>query len=105
VAGDDSLTLAVMAYGGTGAISACANVMPREFVAMTDAWFSGRVEEARQEQLKILRRIRACFVESNPVPVKTVLALRGVIGEATVRLPLVPLAAESFSKLKSEFEL
>jgi dihydrodipicolinate synthase/N-acetylneuraminate lyase len=45
------------------------------------------------------------FVESNPVPVKTVLAARGVIAESTVRLPVVPLAAESLSRFATEFQL
>lgn len=105
VTGDDSLTLAVMAYGGTGAISACANVLPHEFVALTTAWFAEKPAEARRVQLAMIRKIRACFIESNPVPVKTVLALEGIIAHPAVRLPLVPLAPENLAKLKAEFSL
>jgi 4-hydroxy-tetrahydrodipicolinate synthase len=103
--GDDSMTLATMAYGGTGSISACANVLPREFVGLTDAWFAGDVDKARSIQLSMLSKLRACFVESNPVPVKTVLALQGIIAHSTVRLPLVPLSLESLAKVKAEFSL
>jgi 4-hydroxy-tetrahydrodipicolinate synthase len=105
VAGDDSLTLAVLAYGGAGVISASANVLPREFVAMVDAWERGETQAARRIQLEILPKLRMLFVESNPVPVKTVLAARGIIAESTVRLPLVPLAAENLSRLAAEFQL
>lgn len=103
VSGDDSLTLAVLAYGGVGVISASANVLPREFTAITRAWFEGKPEAARAAQLDILSKIRALFIESNPVPAKTVLAARGVISHPTVRLPLVALAEANREKLLAEF--
>lgn len=105
VSGDDSLTLAVMAYGGVGAISAAGNALPGEMSAMVKAWQRGDSAEARRIQLEILPRVRALFTESNPVPVKTVLALQGVIAHATVRLPLVPLSAPSLEKIRAEFRL
>jgi 4-hydroxy-tetrahydrodipicolinate synthase len=103
VSGDDSLTLAVLAYGGVGVISASANVMPSEFVTLCRSWQQGDSQRAAKAQLEMLAKIRALFIESNPVPAKTVLALRGVIAEPTVRLPLVPLSAASLDKVKSEF--
>ena len=103
VSGDDSLTLAVLAYGGVGAISACANVLPQQSVALCHAWHAGEPGEAKRIQLEMLPKIRALFVESNPVPVKTVLALRGIISNATTRLPLVELSTSSLEKVRSEF--
>ncbi len=103
LSGEDSLTLGVLAYGGTGVISASANVLPREFVSIVSAFSGGRVSEARQLQLAILPKIRALFVESNPVPVKTVLALKGIIAEPAVRLPLVPLSPASYQAVCAEF--
>jgi len=105
VSGDDSLTLAVLAYGGVGVISASANVMPDEFVSLCSAWERGETREATRIQREALARIRALFVESNPVPAKTVLALRGIIAEPTVRLPLVPLSPASAELLRREFSL
>jgi 4-hydroxy-tetrahydrodipicolinate synthase len=105
VSGDDSLTLAVLAYGGVGVISACANVMPSEFVTICESWERGDTLTAAKIQLEILARIRALFIESNPVPAKTVLALRGVIAESTTRLPLVPLSTASMEKVRSEFKV
>lgn len=105
MSGEDALTLAVLAYGGTGVISACANALPREFVALFDAWSAGATDKARSEQLALVRKVRMLFVETNPVPVKTVLALKGIIAHPTVRLPLVPLSEENMRRLRAEFEL
>ncbi len=103
VSGDDSLTLAVLAYGGVGVISASANVMPAEFVSLCGAWAKRDTQKATTIQREMLPRIRALFVESNPVPAKTVLALRGVIAESTTRLPLVSLSASSLDLVRQEF--
>jgi 4-hydroxy-tetrahydrodipicolinate synthase len=67
------------------------------------AWQSGDVEKARKEQLSMLRKLRMFFVETNPVPVKTVLALQGIIDHSDVRLPLVPLSEENLVRVKAEF--
>lgn len=103
VSGDDSLTLAVLAYGGTGVISASANAMPADFVKMISAWTSGGVIAAKNVQLSILAKLRVLFIESNPVPVKSVLALQGIIAHPAVRLPLVDLAPINLEKLRVEF--
>jgi 4-hydroxy-tetrahydrodipicolinate synthase len=105
LSGEDALTLGILAYGGTGVISASANALPREFVALMNAWQAGEIERARKEQLSMLRKLRMVFVETNPVPVKTVLALQGVIDHSTVRLPLVPLSEENLARVKAEFGL
>jgi 4-hydroxy-tetrahydrodipicolinate synthase len=105
VTGDDSLTLAVLAYGGVGAISAAANALPAEMSALVRAWQDGNPEQAKRVQLDILGRLRALFIETNPVPVKTVLALKGVIAHATVRLPLVEVSPTSLEMIKAEFKL
>jgi 4-hydroxy-tetrahydrodipicolinate synthase len=105
VTGEDSLTFAVLAYGGTGAISASSNAMPGEFIEISRLFSRGKFAEARDLQLSLLPRIRRLFIESNPVPVKTVLALQGVIKHATVRLPLTPLSPESLEAVRKEFSL
>lgn len=105
VSGDDSLTLAVLAYGGVGAISAGANALPAEMSALVRSWQGGDSRAAREQQMAILGRLRALFIESNPVPVKTVLALKGIIAHPTVRLPLVDVSSQSLEKIKAEFRL
>jgi 4-hydroxy-tetrahydrodipicolinate synthase len=105
VTGDDSLTLAVLAYGGVGAISASGNVLVSEMSRLVAAWRNGDCAVAKGIQLEILTRIRALFVESNPVPVKCVLALQGVISYPSVRLPLVSVSEVALERLKEEFNL
>jgi 4-hydroxy-tetrahydrodipicolinate synthase len=105
VSGDDSLTLAVLAYGGVGAISAGANALPSEMSELVRSWQRGDSQAAREQQMAILPRLRALFIESNPVPVKTVLALKGIIAHPTVRLPLVAVAPLSLEKIRAEFRL
>jgi 4-hydroxy-tetrahydrodipicolinate synthase len=105
VSGDDSMTLAVVAYGGVGAISAGANALPTEMSALVSAWHHGDAVEARSIQMSILGRLRSLFIETNPVPVKTVLALKGVIAHSTVRLPLVPVSSASLDRIRAEFAL
>jgi 4-hydroxy-tetrahydrodipicolinate synthase len=105
VSGDDSLALAAMAYGGVGVISASANALPREFVSLMAHYAAGRVDAAREIQLALLPKIRALFVEANPVPVKYALAQLGVIEFPTVRLPLSPLSTRSEEVVRGAFGL
>jgi 4-hydroxy-tetrahydrodipicolinate synthase len=105
VSGDDSLLLATLAYGGVGAISASANAIARELVELHAAFERGDVARARSIQLATLKRIRAVFCESNPIPVKTALALEGTIASSAVRLPLTPLSEGALAQVKEAFSL
>ena len=93
-AGDDEMTLPMTALGGDGVVSVISNAAPQAFCAMVDAALSGDIETARERHLNLLPAMRACFLETNPVPVKTVLAATGLM-EEHVRLPLVPLDASA----------
>ncbi|MGB9080916.1 MAG: 4-hydroxy-tetrahydrodipicolinate synthase, partial [Desulfuromonadaceae bacterium] len=69
--GDDFITFPMMACGAVGIISVLANIMPRTVADLVDAFFAGKMEEARQLHLRLLKISNAMFIESNPVPVKT----------------------------------
>ncbi len=97
--GVDELTLPIMAIGGRGVISAVANVVPQEWVALATACLQGRLEEARAAQLRLLPLIQVCFVETNPIPVKTALALMGACRER-FRLPMTPMADANKTTLR-----
>ncbi len=101
LSGEDSLVLGVLAYGGSGVISACANAFAHEFVTLHTAFRAGNLEAARIAQMDLIPKIRAMFIESNPVPVKALLSVRKVIAHPTVRLPLVPLQLSSFEVVKA----
>lgn len=93
-AGDDEMTLPVMALGGEGVVSVVSNALPRPFCELVQAAQAGDMEAARRRHFDLLPAMRACFFESNPVPVKLVLAAEGHM-EAHVRLPLAVPDANS----------
>jgi 4-hydroxy-tetrahydrodipicolinate synthase len=92
LSGNDDTALAYMLLGGNGVISVTANVAPRAMAKMCDAALSGRLEEARSANAKLMLLHTKLFVEANPIPVKWAMAEMGLIG-GTLRLPLTPLAA------------
>jgi 4-hydroxy-tetrahydrodipicolinate synthase len=66
---------------------------------MIKAWDAGQVEKARDLFYKLFPLCQAMFFETNPIPVKTSLALMGKIQDE-MRLPLAPMAAANLEKLK-----
>jgi 4-hydroxy-tetrahydrodipicolinate synthase len=97
--GDDAVTLPVISLGGAGIISVVSNEIPMEFAAMTRAALQNRWDDARAMHRKYLPLMQANFLESNPIPVKAVLAMMGRI-EESYRLPLVPMKKENRAKLE-----
>lgn len=100
ISGDDFLTLPLMACGAKGVISVTANIMPKQVKAMVQAIQENRWEEAKALHLQLLDLHQAMFIEANPVPAKTSAALMGKC-RADVRLPLVPMQADTMEKLQS----
>jgi 4-hydroxy-tetrahydrodipicolinate synthase len=96
--GDDSVTLPVIALGGVGIISVASNEIPREMAELTHAALNNDWATARSLQKKYLPLMQANFIESNPLPVKAVLAMMGKI-EEIYRLPLLPMRRDTRSKL------
>jgi len=101
--GEDALVLPLLACGGHGVISAVANIIPEHFVKICAAAEQGDWQRAREAQFAALPFVRACFMETNPVPVKAALALRGVIATATVRLPLLSAQASTVARFRELF--
>ena len=100
LSGDDFTTLPLMALGGKGTISVTANVAPRLVSQMCALWEKGRFNEARKLHFKLEPLNAAMFIETNPIPVKTALALMGKIREE-FRLPLCEMAPANREKLKA----
>ncbi len=98
LAGDDSLTLPMMAVGGKGVITVTANIMPAEMADLVKAFAEERVEEARRLHFKLSPLFAALFYETNPIPVKEALGLMGKI-DPELRLPLCPMAQDTREKL------
>ncbi|MBI3910583.1 MAG: 4-hydroxy-tetrahydrodipicolinate synthase [Armatimonadetes bacterium] len=86
--GDDALTLPIMAVGGYGIISVASHVAGRQIRAMIEAFVAGRVAEAARLHGHLLPLFKACFVTTNPIPVKAAVSMLG-IPAGPVRLPLI----------------
>jgi 4-hydroxy-tetrahydrodipicolinate synthase len=99
LSGDDNLTLPVLAIGGKGVVSVLANVAPRDTADLVNVWDRGDIDQARKIYYKLLPLCKAMFYETNPIPVKTALALMGKM-DGELRLPLAPLSPANHEKLK-----
>lgn len=89
-AGDDELAYPLIALGADGVVSVVCNAIPGAFSAAVHAALAGQLEDARRRHFALLPAMRACFAETNPIPVKAVLAAAGRI-KGHLRLPLVTL--------------
>ena len=100
LSGDDSLTLPFMAVGADGVISVASNVVPREVAQMVSAFRHGQIRKASQLHARLYPLFKDLFIETNPVPIKAALAMKGLI-EEEYRLPLVPMGAANRAKLRA----
>jgi len=98
-AGDDALTLPIMAVGGTGVISVASNVAPDRSAATTSAALRGDWEAARRNHYQLLPLMRALFLETNPIPVKAALAMMGFCRDE-LRMPLLPMSDAPRARLR-----
>jgi 4-hydroxy-tetrahydrodipicolinate synthase len=98
-AGDDILTLPIMAAGGKGVITVAANVVPRQFADFATALLAGDLELGRTLMHRLLPLVRALGLEVNPIPVKTALAMMGKCTEE-FRLPLTCMTAANRTALE-----
>ena len=87
LSGDDSLALPTVALGGDGLISVVSNEAPREMASLIAAALEGDFRTARELHYRLLPLMRANFVETNPVPVKTAMGILGRCSEE-LRPPL-----------------
>jgi len=99
LSGDDSLTLPILSIGGTGIISVVANIVPKDVANLVSEFEKGNIQKAQEIHYKLLPLIKAMFIETNPIPVKTAMGLLGMC-EPDLRLPLCPVSEENLEKLK-----
>ncbi|MCP5069014.1 MAG: 4-hydroxy-tetrahydrodipicolinate synthase [bacterium] len=99
LSGDDWATLPMMTLGGAGVISTAANVAPSDMVELVRAHKTGDLERARATYYRLLPLFDALFCETNPIPLKAALALRGLCTDE-IRLPLTPITAPNRERLQ-----
>lgn len=100
LSGDDSLTLPVLSIGGRGVISVAANVVPKDVAALVNTFEEGKLGQAMAWHDKLLPLVRALFLETNPIPVKTAMGMLGMI-EPGLRLPLCEMADANVGRLQA----
>ncbi|MBI4569855.1 MAG: 4-hydroxy-tetrahydrodipicolinate synthase [Planctomycetes bacterium] len=100
LSGDDSLTLPMLAVGAVGVVSVVANVLPVEVSEMVNAFFAGATAEAAKIHRRLYPVTKALFLETNPIPVKTAMALLGRI-DGELRSPLCAMSEGNLEKLKT----
>ncbi|UCG00003.1 MAG: 4-hydroxy-tetrahydrodipicolinate synthase [Spirochaetaceae bacterium] len=94
LSGDDNLTYPLMALGGTGVISVASNIVPERMKDLTQAALQGEWERARRLHYDLLPLFKAIFLETNPIPIKAAMAMKGFV-EEIYRLPMCPMSEEN----------
>jgi 4-hydroxy-tetrahydrodipicolinate synthase len=97
--GDDSLTLPMLAVGGSGVVSVASHLVGEQLQQMIEAFETGQVQVATQIHLQLFDLFKALFLTTNPIPVKTALKLQGWDVGST-RPPLCDPPLEVTQKLK-----
>jgi 4-hydroxy-tetrahydrodipicolinate synthase len=101
--GEDALTFSSLCLGGDGAIAAVGHVIGAELHEMMQAFARGDYKAAQDIHFRTLDIVNALFIESNPVPVKTALAMLGQPA-GTLRLPLVPMRPDTREVLRQALQ-
>jgi 4-hydroxy-tetrahydrodipicolinate synthase len=99
ISGDDALTLPVLSIGGSGIISVVANIVPGDVANLVKEFKKGNLLKAQGLHYKLFPLVKAMFLETNPIPVKTAMGILGMC-EPDLRLPLSQMLPENVEKLK-----
>lgn len=103
LSGDDAITIPLTALGGKGIISVVSNQIPAEMTELARKAAAGDYAGARTLQRQWLPLMDANFVESNPIPVKYLMAKMGLL-QPVWRLPMCPPTTATMAKLDAIWE-
>ena len=103
LSGDDNMTLGLIKAGGDGVISVASNIIPDRVVKMVDLALKGNFEEAEKLNNKLMPFFSAIFIETNPIPIKCMLSLKGMCREV-YRLPMGELRPETKEKVRKALQ-
>jgi 4-hydroxy-tetrahydrodipicolinate synthase len=99
LSGDDPLTLPLLSIGGRGCISVTSNVAPKEMCGLVNTYRAGHTKRAAEIHYELLPLFDVLFCETNPIPVKAALALKGEVDDE-IRLPLTTLTEPNRERLQ-----
>ena len=103
LSGDDIFTLPLLKAGGVGVFSVASNFIPSKIVQLVALFAAGKCQQAEELHERLTPFFKNIFIECNPVPIKTALAMKGMIKEE-FRLPLVELTKENRAVLEKTVE-
>ncbi len=92
--GDDNMTVDLIEAGGNGVVSVAANLVPRQMKEMVHSALNGDINRARELEDRLMDFFKACFIETNPIPIKTAMAMKKWCRES-FRLPMCSLSREA----------
>jgi 4-hydroxy-tetrahydrodipicolinate synthase len=94
LSGDDNLILPILALGGVGVVSVASNIAPKLMGKLVSAALAADYDAARDIHYRLLPLFQGIFIQTNPIPIKHMLAAAGMLKEV-YRLPLTPLDEKS----------
>jgi 4-hydroxy-tetrahydrodipicolinate synthase len=100
LSGDDAITIPLCALGGRGVISVVSNEIPGKMTKLTQLAVAGDYAGARALQRQWFALMEVNFAESNPIPVKTAMAMMGLC-EPVYRLPMCPPLPQTQSRIEA----
>jgi len=101
LSGDDSLTLPLLSIGGRGVISVVGNIVPKDVIALIEAFESGDRAEALRWHRKLFPLCRDMLsLATNPIPIKAAMRMLGR-DSGELRMPMTPLSTEQEAKLRT----
>ncbi len=103
LSGDDNMTFPLMKLGGRGIISVAGNIIPGEVKKLTEYCLAKDFSKAEELHNKLMPLFKGIFIETNPIPIKAALAMKGMIKEA-YRLPMCEMQSENKEKLRKVLE-
>ena len=101
LSGQDGAALPLWALGGRGVVSVASNLVPGRMVALWKAFAAGDLEKARTLHLQLVPLFSGLFIETNPGPVKQLVARHTGLCTEELRLPMVPVDATTTARLKT----
>lgn len=101
MSGDDNMALKLIEAGGDGVVSVASNLIPARMVDMVHTALNGELQKAAELEAPLAGFFKAMFVETNPIPIKTAMALAGKCKEV-FRLPMCPLATDEHRQVVTD---
>jgi 4-hydroxy-tetrahydrodipicolinate synthase len=101
LSGDDSLTLPLLSLGARGVVSVVGNIVPKDVIALVQAFDSGDIACAQRWHRKLFPLCRDMLgLSTNPIPIKAAMQMLGR-DTGDLRMPLTPLSAAEQAKLRT----